>query len=227
MVSKKMLVAILISILALTMTGITLISVTGGSLAKICVVPSRVSSAALTPGQKFSINITVANVTKLQGYDIKLGYDTTILNGLGVEVSPFENLPSAQWNVNDLEGVVWINVTYGEPLSTETPVTVATIKFQVQGLGESVLHPYDTKLVNETGALIPHVTLDGFFQNAIVGDIDHDGDVDILDVATAAKAWGSKEGDSNWNPIVDLASPYGLIDIFDLVIIARNYGKKL
>jgi len=226
MVSKKVL-TILISMLALTMTSITLVSVTGGSLVEICVDPSRVSSATLTPGQKFSVNITVANVSNLRGYDIKLGYDTTILNGLGVEVSPFENLPSAQWQINDAGGYVWINVTYEQLLSTVGFVTVATIKFQVQGFGESVLHLYDTKLVDETGGLVSHLTSDGFFQNAIVGDIDHDGDVDILDVATAAKAWGSKEGDSNWNPIVDLVPPYGLIDIFDLVIIAKNYGKKL
>jgi hypothetical protein len=58
------------------------------------------------------------------------------------------------------------------------------------------------------------------------GDIDHDLDVDIYDVVKAAAAYGSVSLDSRWNPHCDIAEPYGIIDIFDIVTIAVSYGEE-
>jgi hypothetical protein len=57
------------------------------------------------------------------------------------------------------------------------------------------------------------------------GDVDEDGDVDIFDVQAAIQAFGSVQGGPNWNANADLASPYGVIDILDLVTIGRYYGN--
>lgn len=58
----------------------------------------------------------------------------------------------------------------------------------------------------------------------IPADIVEDGEIDILDVAAAAKAFGSKSGDPNWNASADLVAD-NLIDIFDLVSVAIHYGE--
>jgi len=58
------------------------------------------------------------------------------------------------------------------------------------------------------------------------GDINGDGKVDIYDVVLAAVAYGSTPEDPNWNPVADLAPPYGKIDIYDMVTILSNYGKE-
>ena len=60
----------------------------------------------------------------------------------------------------------------------------------------------------------------------ILGDLNGDGIVDIVDVVTCALAFGSKPGDPNWNPVADLNND-GIIDIVDLVIIGIDFGKRL
>jgi hypothetical protein len=41
----------------------------------------------------------------------------------------------------------------------------------------------------------------------------------------ACAAYDSKEGDPNWNPYVDLAPPYRIINIYDIVTITYYFGK--
>jgi parallel beta-helix repeat protein len=57
-------------------------------------------------------------------------------------------------------------------------------------------------------------------------DIDHDLDVDIFDVVTACTAYGAMPADPHWNPHCDIAAPFGVIDVFDVVPIAMNYGEE-
>ena len=58
------------------------------------------------------------------------------------------------------------------------------------------------------------------------GDVNHDLGVDISDILYADHAYDSKVSESNWNPHCDVAQPCGVIDIFDIVIIARSFGEK-
>jgi len=60
----------------------------------------------------------------------------------------------------------------------------------------------------------------------IPADIDHDLDVDIFDVVLCASAYGSTPSDPNWNPHCDIAEPYGVIDIYDIVMIVGSYGEE-
>ncbi len=61
----------------------------------------------------------------------------------------------------------------------------------------------------------------------ILADVNNDGEVNIIDVYMVAKAFGSYPGHRMWNPVADVANPYGIIDIVDLYTIAREYGKTL
>ena len=60
----------------------------------------------------------------------------------------------------------------------------------------------------------------------IPGDVNFDDKVDIYDIVLMASIYGSKEGDLNWNPDVDLAPLWGKIDIYDLVTCAYHYGEQ-
>jgi nitrous oxidase accessory protein NosD len=59
-----------------------------------------------------------------------------------------------------------------------------------------------------------------------IGDIDHDLDVDIFDIVRVAGIYGCTSLDPEWNPRCDIAQPYGIIDIFDLVAVAKHYGES-
>lgn len=57
-------------------------------------------------------------------------------------------------------------------------------------------------------------------------DINYDLKVDIYDVVLVCSAYNSTPTDTRWNPHCDITEPYGTIDIYDVVVIAGNYGKS-
>jgi len=57
-------------------------------------------------------------------------------------------------------------------------------------------------------------------------DINNDGKVNILDISTAALAFGSSVGDPSWNPKADM-DRNGKINILDISTIARKFGESL
>ena len=62
---------------------------------------------------------------------------------------------------------------------------------------------------------------------AYFADLNSDGKVDILDITIVAKAYGTKPGDPQWDPIADVAEPYGEINILDIATVAKDYGKTV
>ncbi len=58
------------------------------------------------------------------------------------------------------------------------------------------------------------------------GDIDGDGDVDMDDFYLWEEAYGTHDGDSDYNPIADLNYD-GIINFDDFFIWAENYGKSI
>jgi hypothetical protein len=62
-------------------------------------------------------------------------------------------------------------------------------------------------------------------KRTLVGDLNGDRKVDIFDIVTVAIAYDATTTSSNWNPSADLAAPWGKINIFDVVMVARYYGK--
>jgi len=208
-------------------------TVHGVSLTRIYVDPPSIENPNLDPGETFSINVSIANVSNLFGYDFNMSYKTAILTCVGVSVGPLSNMPSAMLEIDDEKGNVWVNVTYVTPLTTESPATLATINFLIQGQGSSVFDLYSTNLVNSLGQPISHEVSNGYFVNGSPYDLNKDGHVDIFDLAIVAKAFGSAAVDDpktpldetkNWNPIADLNGD-GHVDIFDLVKIAPHYGE--
>lgn len=58
----------------------------------------------------------------------------------------------------------------------------------------------------------------------LLGDVNQDGVVNLLDAIQAALAFGSKPGDLRWNPAADINHD-GIVDIYDLILVASNFGK--
>jgi len=56
-------------------------------------------------------------------------------------------------------------------------------------------------------------------------DVDGKGKIDILDIATVAKAYGSYPGHSRWNLVADV-NHNGVVDIIDIATVAKAYGQS-
>ncbi len=54
-------------------------------------------------------------------------------------------------------------------------------------------------------------------------DVNRDGQMDAADLAAVAAAFNSPAGGPNWNEDADLNDD-GIVDIFDLVLVGRNFG---
>jgi len=58
-----------------------------------------------------------------------------------------------------------------------------------------------------------------------VGDVNHDGIVDVKDLLIVALALGSASGKSRWNPSADLNSD-GKVDVKDLCVVLTHFGDS-
>jgi len=142
---------------------------------------------ALTPGSDFYIEITVANVSKLWGWEFKLSFDPSVLQGkLTYDTTgdlvpdsaftpyyPFAPPDGLQWGTpvtNNTGGFIAVaySMALGETVgfSTVDPAPIGRIDFHVIAFGGSYLDLQDTVLTNIPGA-ITHDVVDGYFANVV------------------------------------------------------------
>lgn len=157
--------------------------------------PTRVyvdpSTSTANVGAPFSIDVKITDVIDLYGFDLKLGYDTSVLTAIDIVVGDFF-YDSAVWitKINDTAGAdpvekggdpdrgyAWIVVTV--PLGTTEGVdgsgTLATVTFTVDARGESILNlygaepsiqePYTVLLIDSNAVEISRTVVDGYFSN--------------------------------------------------------------
>lgn len=191
-----MLALLLTCMLGIILTGLPLAEASPTTV--VSVEPVSIVDAALVPGSVFRINITVADVQNLWGYQLVLSYDTSVLTATGFGLfSPFlDFLPSL---INDSAGYVAMAAYtfFGDSvgLTTVDPAPIGWIQFVVDSVGTSVLHLsggwpptgyYEPTvlLANVFGEVIPNVDVDGFFDNrpAVSLSISVDVDPDTLNV---------------------------------------------
>ena len=194
--------------------------------ALLYVSPASTVNSSLTPSNNFTININIINASGMSGLEFNLGFNSSALNANSVVNGSF--LPSSVTpvtQINNTAGFVEFNVTLSTPLSGNGTVAVIQLQVEAASVRNSTLHLYDVGLVNSTGQSLPFTTADGSFTNvhALLGDLNHDGIVDISDAILAGKAFGSRPGDPNWNPEADVLG-HGVVDIFDIIVIASNFG---
>ena len=126
-----------------------------------------ITDETLTPGESFSVNIAIANVSNLWGYLLFLSYDTDVLTATSYSSHPifFYEEPG---EINDVEGYVCIcfHMGFGAPEGfTGSLPNLATIEFTVDDYGWSPLDLHDSMLADPFGNPIDHEEVDGYFSN--------------------------------------------------------------
>ena len=203
--------------------------------------------------QVFAVAIVVVDVADLQGLDIKFAWNTTFLDyydhlmtmpvdaySTPVFPSPYAGILNGPvimitdvWDPPN--GTCEVAMTTGGPSFTGEG-TVFVIAFQVvyqPQLGEADVtlnwQFLSVDLTNSQGGPISYeievcnVTIYSRWNYA---DIDGNWRVDIFDVILGANAYQAVPGDYHWDPRCDIAEPYGIIDIFDIVMICSSYGEE-
>lgn len=168
-------------------------------IADVAIIGVEPSKDQVYPGRNVDIAVIAANLgDTTETFDVTAYYDSNIIG-----IQTVFNLPAGQ---NTTIVFVW-NTT---GLAQCSNYTISA---------EASPVPYELDLAN-------NIYVDGFVMIKILGDVNGDGTVDIFDIVIAASAYGAYEGDPDWNSEADVAPLYGLINIYDMVTIASNYGKS-
>lgn len=153
---KKMILAVLISMLVLPTFGInwraTEISPEVEMENLLYVNPQRINAAV---NEMISIEVRIANAVNLYAYDFKFRYDNTILNCLDALIPPGHFLESPNiFNVKDGEihqdeGFVWFAITIlGDEQTKNGSGVLGIITFQVINEGWCALDLSDSTLIS-------------------------------------------------------------------------------
>jgi hypothetical protein len=157
------------------------------------------SANKVYPGRNVTIEVVAMNRGNMteETFNVTVFANSTAIGTQRITLAPWSNVTlSFQWNTSDL-----------------TPCSNFTIR------AEASLVPYE---IDPTD----NIFYDGWIKIKMIGDVNGDGLIDILDIVAITIIYAAHEGDKGWNPDADVAAPWGVIDILDLVTVSAKYGSS-
>ena len=137
------------------------------------VTPTLTVAPSLTTvgvGQNFSIDIAVAGVANLYGWEIRLGWNATLLDEADTVEGPFLKSHGGTfftYSVNQTEGRVVADCSLlGFAPGVNGSGTLATLTFRVKSSGECTLDLFNTSLINAFEQPITDQEVDGYWRSA-------------------------------------------------------------
>jgi hypothetical protein len=164
--NRKIIIALSILAIAVVITALLFMNRTT-RLTSVYVDPPTVEK---TIGQSFTVNLNVSDVANLYAWEVKLAYDSTILEHVNTVQGSFlgnSDVTFFTYKVNDTSGYVLIDCTLlGNLPGVNGTGTVAIIEFHVKQSGSCDLKLYDTKLLDPAEQSIEHSSSSGHFSSA-------------------------------------------------------------
>ena len=115
--------------------------------------------------ETFAINITVTEVVGLSGWEFKLYYDASILNGTTITEGSFLKTSGETFfnaNISTTAGMISaMCALMGNVPAVDGSGVLATITFKTKSLGSSLLQLSDTILGDVNGNRLPHMAWSG------------------------------------------------------------------
>lgn len=121
-------------------------------------------------GGSFTVNVSIASVSDLYGYEFTMYYNSAVMNGTQVIEGSFLKdrgqtffFPNSTYNYNSTHGAVAVSCTLlGNVSGISGSGVLAIIEFKSLAVANSSsLHLADVKIANSTPSLIPHEDSDG------------------------------------------------------------------
>ena len=187
--------------------------------------------AAISPGEEFTVDLTVENITDLAGWESDIRFDPAALGVIQVQEGEFLKQQETRltfWQPGVIDNAI------GEVTDVKTALlgaggvtgigTVLTIIFKAKQVGESIVELQDLRAGDSAGQPIPYETIGVTITVTAFQpwDINQDRLIDIFDLILVAQSFNMEEPS---NPRADVNKD-GLIDIFDLVLVARHFGES-
>jgi len=157
------------------------------------------SSNKVYSGRIATIEVTAMNRGNMtaETFNVTLYYDDNPIETQPVTIDPWTNVTlTFSWNTTGLS---------------------ECSNFTIWAEASEV--PYEVNLDN-------NIFTDGWVKIKMLGDINGDGKVDLYDAVSLGIAYGSREGDPEWNPEADLAPEWGIINLYDAVTLLLTYGQS-
>jgi len=167
----------------------------------VAVIDVVTNTTQVYVGDFAGINVTVKNVGGgIETFNVTVYYDSNVIEtGTVTDLAPGENTTlTFSWKAQILPG-----------------------NYTIKAVADTVLGETHTEDNTFFDGEIEVKGIEG-----LPGDVNGDGIVEIGDLVIWANFFGYRVEYPGWNPLVDLV-PDGIIDIFDAVIIAVNYGKTI
>jgi hypothetical protein len=176
----------------------------GGEASHILVYSDPATYTATVLGETFTVEVKIKNVSNLQGFEFKLGYDTAKLDALEVSESSFlkgfgETLPF-KLETNETLGSVWVAIVLLGTTSAQGDGTLAKVTFRCTETGQFLFDLYDTKLGDPDGNGIDHYVTDGYSTDEFVDPLPTVAQSEIDAAIAKGVEWlaGQQDPDGSW-----------------------------
>jgi len=161
---KKIIVAASAIIILSILVGYMIISSRGTKL----VVSPETNTAAV--GQSFAVNIQVSGVTDLYGWEIRLRWNSTILDAVNVTEGSFVKSQGDTYftsKVNNTIGSMVVDgALVGDVKGIDGSGILVAIQFRVKANGKCDLDLYETSLIDSLEQKITHTVVNGKFDSS-------------------------------------------------------------
>ena len=180
-------------------------------------------------GDTFTFDVRAENVSDLAGWQFDIAFDPARLEAVDVSEGDFLKTDGGTtffegWRIDNTAGkITGLNAALFSERGVNGSGAILQVTFKTKSNGETALTLQNFKFGSSTGEIIPagphevYITVE---ERLLSGDVNRDGDVDILDLILVARQFGQSVSP---NSNVDVNGD-GEVDIFDLTIVARRIG---
>ena len=175
----------------------------------VAVTEISVSRDWIYEGWSVSVNFTIGNLGNYsETFDVRLF------------LLVFNETEGSWYNVSVLCSVHVTDLPPNEQMVFNYTLDSSGLKpcLHYKFMAEASEVPYEYNVTN-------NVLVGGEFVVRLMGDVNGDGKVCMLDIAIAQEAFGSYPGHPKWNPDADVNCDL-TVNLRDIALIARNFGRS-
>jgi hypothetical protein len=158
-------IIIVVSLLAILVIILAYIILTSPASSTVLSVDPQTVQGVM--GKNFTISISISNVSDLYGWELKLRWNSSLLDLTNIAEGPILRSKGSTFfspKVNSTEGHLIADCTLlGDIPGFSGQGTLMTIQFYVKENGACDLNLYDTQLLNSMRQLITYTVHDGHF----------------------------------------------------------------